>query len=481
MGEKRAFPKIHFPGSRRLLRAGTLALGMLLGTALVGSAAENASEKPEEIILRKTCVDAECHTKINKAEVVHGPVAQNQCEVCHMVLSNKHQFALPKPKEELCTVCHKMRQRNFLHEPVEKGECYKCHDWHKSELPFLLAKDPAKDLCFECHEKEKDKVLIGDFLHEPVEKGACILCHDDHSSWNRQLLPRRGLDLCLYCHREEFDKMFLKRHVHKPVLEDCEKCHNPHSGADKALLTMPDVVEQCFDCHKDFGRMIKARTYMHGALETEEKCFNCHDSHATTPPMLIKNNLMDICLGCHNKPIRATDGKLLEDMSQLLETADVKHGPIRQANCVACHSIHASDRFRLLVGEFPEDFYAPFDLQSYNLCFKCHHKDQFLEEKTMALTNFRDGDKNLHFAHVNKKTKGRTCRACHEVHASTRAAHIRMTIPFGGWEIPLKFERDERGGSCASSCHETKTYQREYVTIEPLESEEDRSEEKDKQ
>jgi predicted CXXCH cytochrome family protein len=78
-----------------------------------------------------------------------------------------------------------------------------------------------------------------------------------------------------------------------------------------------------------------------------------------------------------------------------------------------------------------------------------------------GLTNFRNGDKNLHFVHVNQ-AKGRTCRACHEVHASKRPFHIREAVPFGdsGWELEINYQRSQDGGSCSPGCHKTRAYSR---------------------
>jgi hypothetical protein len=178
--------------------------------------------------------------------------------------------------------------------------------------------------------------------------------------------------------------------------------------------------------------------------------------------------MFDGCLSCHDKEIEAPDGTVLANIAKIMEENPIRHGPIQQNNCVACHNPHGSNIFRRLVSYFPEDFYAPFDLQEYNLCFQCHAKETFLEERTTALTNFRDGDWNLHFLHVNKEVKGRTCRACHEIHASKQKAHVRAVVPYGNWEFPLVFQADADGGTCAAGCHDEKSYGRTYKKIEPL-------------
>jgi predicted CXXCH cytochrome family protein len=137
------------------------------------------------------------------------------------------------------------------------------------------------------------------------------------------------------------------------------------------------------------------------------------------------------------------------------------HDPIRKDGCVACHKPHGSENFRLLKASFPPGFYANFDLDGYALCFSCHEDLALTVERTRTLTNFRDGDRNLHFLHVNKANRGRTCRACHDVHASPEPLQIRERVRFGKWLMPIHFEKKETGGSCHPGCHAIKTYDRD--------------------
>jgi hypothetical protein len=83
-----------------------------------------------------------------------------------------------------------------------------------------------------------------------------------------------------------------------------------------------------------------------------------------------------------------------------------------------------------------------------------------MDQRTTVLTNFRNGDRNLHYLHVNRK-KGRTCISCHEVHAGSQEMQIRTLTPFGAWEIPIKYAKTPTGGKCLESCHVLKEYDRE--------------------
>lgn len=425
-----------------------------------------ATEDTSEIPLRASCVDAECHPKYSEAKYVHSPVILEKCNVCHETVDNRHVFKLVSTGKDLCIFCHKIKHKNFVHEPVAKGECLKCHDSHGSQFPSLLKMDPSKELCINCHDK-KEEFFGKKYIHAPTAQGACILCHTGHSSWNDKLLIDEGNNLCLFCHKKEFEPLLKMRHIHKPVLENCQKCHDPH-GSDNPMMLPKDEPEFCYDCHEDIAHIIRSSSNVHEATIIGESCSNCHSPHASSLPRLLEKPMIAVCLSCHDKEVKGHDGQMLLDISKVMDENPFRHGPIQQNNCVACHNPHASNIFRRLVSYFPEEFYAPFNLKEYNLCFQCHSKDTFLEERTTALTNFRDGDLNLHFMHVNKAEKGRTCRACHEIHASKQKAHVRSLVPFGNWEFPVVFEGTADGGTCAAGCHNEKSYSRKYKKIEPL-------------
>jgi polyferredoxin len=82
------------------------------------------------------------------------------------------------------------------------------------------------------------------------------------------------------------------------------------------------------------------------------------------------------------------------------------------------------------------------------------------EPHTTTLTKFRNGDLNLHYVHVNKDERGRTCRACHEVHAAKQPHQIRDAVPYGntGYMLKVNFTQTPNGGSCAKTCHVTRSY-----------------------
>ncbi|MHC4994524.1 MAG: cytochrome c3 family protein [Planctomycetota bacterium] len=152
---------------------------------------------------------------------------------------------------------------------------------------------------------------------------------------------------------------------------------------------------------------------------------------------------------------------MLTNMAAFLEENPHHHKPIREVGCSACHQPHAGEHANMLVMTYPQQFYSPFTPENYALCFNCHREEMVKDEHGVGLTRFRHGDVNLHWLHVNRE-KGRTCRACHSVHASRNPFHIRDEVPFGpqGWLLEVGYEMTEAGGRCSSGCHKTYDYDR---------------------
>jgi predicted CXXCH cytochrome family protein len=203
-----------------------------------------------------------------------------------------------------------------------------------------------------------------------------------------------------------------------------------------------------------------------GAMEVDKKCSNCHNPHAANVEKILIQLPFDLCVNCHSKDgMVSADGKPMTNYKKWLAENKEWHAPVKAKDCSACHRTHAGDNFRLLVSAYPEKFYAPYENKIYALCYGCHNAKVVTEPETTTLTGFRDGNKNLHYVHVNKE-RGRTCRACHEVHASKQDHHIRDGVPYGpkGWMLKINFTKLPTGGSCAKTCHETKPYNNKSLT-----------------
>jgi predicted CXXCH cytochrome family protein len=352
--------------------------------------------------------------------------APGSCAQCHADVSS-HQVLHPKVAE--CASCH-VQAPNAAHQFEEK-QCLTCHQ-------VATPKDT--------------------FVHGPVAAGDCLTCHTAHGAEEPQLLRAFGPELCESCHVEMKALRAEKRFTHSPVKEDCATCHNPHASPARYQLRDPSA-KQCFACHKTMKDELATARVKHEAVKMERECLNCHDPHASNLDSQLRTNTMDLCLSCHDREQQAPSGTV-QNIKGWLSAHTNLHGPIRQQDCVGCHSPHESKHFRLLRREYPDKFYSAFDPKNYQLCFMCHQPDLVTVEHTTTLTAFRNGNRNLHFVHVNQAEKGRTCRACHEAHSSSSPKHLREKVPFGVWQLPVRYQASDEGGSCAPGCHVARAYDR---------------------
>jgi len=318
-----------------------------------------------------------------------------------------------------CVQCHAAVTKHPVLHP-KSDDCASCH------VPTARDAHQFKDKsCTACHQmmKPNDK-----FVHGPVAAGECLTCHDPHGTDEPQLVRAVGA------------------------------CHNPHASPLKYQIRN-DSAEQCLACHKTLRKELVTARVQHEAMTADRECLNCHDPHASDLGKQLKASSMDLCLSCHDRELD-TPGGNVQNIKGWLQTHTDLHGPIRQQDCVGCHLPHNSEHYRLLRKDYPEKFYSPYDPKNYELCFMCHEPDMAKVERSATVTAFRDGDRNLHFVHVNRVEKGRTCRACHEAHSSSMPKHLRDTVPFGEWQLPVGYQQTADGGGCTPGCHLPMNYSR---------------------
>ncbi len=416
---------------------------------------------PTTVTPREGCVTAECHPGVKSRPVLHGPVRVNGCDGCHRLTDPAgHKFEFTSERGSMCALCHDTQtsEMPFTHEPFARGECLSCHDPHGSTSPQILRGERYADACASCHQ---DITGAHDQVHGPASAGACGACHQPHASKFPRLLNVQGRELCLKCHVRTGMEIEGKPFVHEPAKGDCGVCHAPHATDNPAIL-VSEPVKLCTECHQDIGRTVSTASTQHAAVTTQRACLNCHNPHASDHASLLKQEVKTLCFECHDRPIKMPDGTTLVNMKKLIETGTSLHGAIGQRGCVECHEIHGGGHRRLLTNEYPSDLYYPFGDTAYALCFSCHDRQLVLLSRTSSATSFRNGDTNLHFVHVNRDKKGRSCRMCHDAHASSRENHIRDEVPYGkgGWKLPIKYAQLPDGGRCSAGCHAAYEYNR---------------------
>ncbi len=342
---------------------------------------------------------AECHGALVKGMVVHA--AAEDCSSCHEAVATPHPQA--------------------------------------GQKTFELGQQPP-ELCATCHDASTPK-----FEHGPVSAGDCLACHDPHASDQKALLLEPGDALCFGCHGD-IQEALGAANVHAAIDEGCTSCHRPH-GSDHAKLLAEPPPQLCTQCHSDVGETVEAAVVKHPPVSDELSCVSCHSPHAAEQAKLLLRPERDLCLSCHQ--------------ATLTPEMTVVHGPIAEGKCAACHDPHGGKNPKLLAAEFPADPYVPYTASEFALCFQCHKRDLLQYPDTSFATDFRDGERNLHYLHVNDPQKGRSCALCHALHGSSGPKLIAQSVPFGQWRLPLRFVKTATGGSCAPGCHKPQAYDRE--------------------
>ena len=375
---------------------------------------------------------------------------------------NSQASAAPQDKKphpplfgKVCVDCHEQQVSEKIRCLVVKEPmCVLCHD-----IPDVggTAKLVSADtpVCLKCHAREKFK---GGYNHGPFVFGACVACHNPHGGSEPRMLRVSGRQLCLTCHRDMDARLTNAGFRHKALASGCTECHSPHTSEQRYELKEP-VPILCSRCHEQTYRDSETAQVKHSPVTETPFCTNCHNPHLSQTDHLLISEEMDTCLKCHEEPIQNGQYKL-KGMGNLLAANPMRHGPIQSKECSGCHKAHGSSNFRLLTEKYPKEMYTSFDKSKYELCFRCHESTLVTEERTRTLTGFRDGERNLHFVHVDKVPRGRTCGLCHQMHASKLPKQIAVTVRFGDWDLPIGFNKTENGGSCSPGCHSPKNYER---------------------
>lgn len=296
-------------------------------------------------------------------------------------------------------------------------------------VTFNLRAEETKG-CYDCHQNKTE----GKFKHIPADEGGdCMVCH---VSKKRSRLKKAEKELCYECH----DDKTLKKFKHLPADKgECHKCHDPHSSPYIYQLRKENDKGLCYMCHQS-----KEQTeYVHTPVVNGD-CKGCHDPHSSDVNGLLKAKGNDFCYLCHQSKKEEFNKKVV-------------HKPVKEENgCLKCHAYHGSPYYRNLLKDYPEEHQVDYSPEKFGLCFMCHDGE-------FAKTNFRRGELNLHYVHVNqKKKRGRRCTVCHSPHATDNYRMLCDFVPFGAKEFRYKytvgFSKNGAGKNCLPGCHSRKFY-----------------------
>ena len=187
-------------------------------------------------------------------------IAENdtKCTSCH---GNENEKKSSIISASTCKSCHgSMYNENFVHGPVDAGQCETCHYQQQSsgfKPKFEVEKE--SEVCFGCHEEIKEGIAKKKFIHAPVVSGRCTICHSTHASKHEFQLRNSTNQICLTCHDDKndgnhpvvFHPFQNRKDPRNPKRElNCTGCHNPHFSEFKSLLSSADgYFALCQSCH----------------------------------------------------------------------------------------------------------------------------------------------------------------------------------------------------------------------------------------
>jgi predicted CXXCH cytochrome family protein len=295
--------------------------------------------------------------------------------------------------------------------------------------------------------------------HIPYLEGRCTVCHLDHSAAQPLLLKEKGPAMCLQCHAETEMMDSSTELVHPPVQEVCTDCHAPHESRVRNLLREVSDLHACAECHADFLEASRQMPFRHRFFDPETECGSCHYAHRSMDGKYLRENLTESCLTCHDLPIQV-EGRVLENLARELREAPYVHEAMKEKSCAVCHTPHGARQSSLLRTGYPAGKYEAYDPQQYALCWQCHDSALVEDVKGVGVTQFRNGETNLHRVHVADLRQGRACHICHAPHAAENRHLLRTQIRFKNWVAPLEMHVSADGGSCRTPCHQERAYHR---------------------
>jgi DmsE family decaheme c-type cytochrome len=187
----------------------------------------------------------------------------------------------------LCLKCHTGNATFNLHDWTSGAHasadvsCFSCHDIHAGPDLITSPKD-IKDMCFECHVKEKAEFLLPS--HHPVMEGQafCTDCHEPHGTFSHKFMKEESVrSTCVRCHGE-VEGPYTFGHADL-MYEDCTVCHANHGSVNNNLLKLsePYLCLQCHSGHRTSSNPATGETK--GVFYT--RCTDCHSQiHGTDIP-----------------------------------------------------------------------------------------------------------------------------------------------------------------------------------------------------
>ncbi len=288
--------------------------------------------------------------------------------------------------------------------------------------PGALASD-ASCVTAECHADYTRAPQI----HGPIAERACKTCHADDAGGHKYPLKRSGDATCTFCHSVSGTQA----HQHKALDQGCTACHSPHVSTAKFLLKKDNVEQLCLGCHN-----LPLKGYAHEPF-IKGQCTLCHQAHQSENAKLLRGGEGAAhCYTCHGQ------------LQSAMKASTFVHKPAAE-NCDTCHDAHTTD--------FPHQLRKPVD----QTCLSCHKEIQKVIDQSSvkhAAMTIEKQCANCHNPHASDNRDlmiarmDQTCLTCHDKPLKAADGHTIKNMK------PVLTQSEFlhgpiRAGSC-SGCHD---------------------------
>jgi predicted CXXCH cytochrome family protein len=418
--------------------------------------------------------------------------------------------------DEDCASCHTLHagdealaREHALTGPNDNTLCDGCHTtpWAGGSYGGTQLYDGSS------HGSSPTMLWPGPYPPARTETGAarkCLNCHDPHGWEDKNgkipfLAIAREEALCLTCHDGAHARSDIRTDVGKPFAHPSATTRGRHSGpgeaapADFAISPINRRHAECEDCHNphlaradDFASHapeasklllgVSRVSVLNGAPGIRPGYVFLAASDTATAPFAE----YQLCFKCHSSWTTQPSGQT--DMAIAFNPANPSHHAVEArgadpgispaafatgwnaASVLRCGDCHGSDSgvSRGPHGSlYPTILARPYDASPQprattadELCFRCHQYAVYADPNGGQLPASRfnpPGDAKGHAGHVGASQV--PCYACHVTHGSATQRHL---IALGRNPGMVSYTETPTGGTCASTCHDPKSYTLNY-------------------
>ncbi len=168
-----------------------------------------------------------------KRDYFHNAKNEKLCSKCHDMRVNEVEgVAFIDVTKSNCYLCHKnLTKEKYAHAPAVNYLCTSCHKQKDNIGHKYNIAQHVGELCFDCHLENQESWEDAKYRHEPLDSGNCDKCHNPHSSPNLMFLRKPVNKICMGCHKDkEIRAMQSKNSACKSSESKlCVDCHTPHA------------------------------------------------------------------------------------------------------------------------------------------------------------------------------------------------------------------------------------------------------------